>query len=73
MNTILPLAASVQMRLRISGGKLRRGQVAVCAGVDDSVSDMVGRYCCDELDGSVEAGNLALRCQSFEAFKLTVM
>ena len=31
------------MRLRISGGNLRRGQVGVGAGVDDSVSDMVGR------------------------------
>ena len=31
------------MRLRISGGNLRRGHGGVVAGVDDSVSGMVGR------------------------------
>ena len=43
MYTIPTVTTRVQMRLRISGGSLRRGQVAVCAGVDGSASDIVGR------------------------------
>lgn len=63
MNTSPTLTTTmVHMQVRISSGNMRRGQVGIGAGIGDVASDMVGRcYRYDELDGLIEARELAVR------------